>query len=48
VGPDEILADVRARFARRPVAVHGIAVGTASPLLRAIAEATGGVYREVD
>lgn len=48
IDPEQIVADVRARFARRPVTVHAIAVGTPSPLLRAIAEATGGVYREVD
>jgi Mg-chelatase subunit ChlD len=48
VQPEAILADVRARFASKPVTVHCISVGTASPLLEAIAGATGGLYRVVD
>ncbi|MEZ6015920.1 MAG: HEAT repeat domain-containing protein [Planctomycetota bacterium] len=45
--PEDILADLRARFERRPVVVHCIAVGTESPLLKDIAALTGGVYRAI-
>jgi len=48
VQPEAILADVRARFASKPVTVHCISVGTASSLLEAIAGATGGMYRVID
>jgi hypothetical protein len=48
VQPDAILADVRSRFANKPITVHCIAVGTPSPLLESIADATGGFYRVVD
>lgn len=46
--PDEILARVRVWNAARHVRIHGVSVGRESPLLRGLAEETGGRYLRVD
>ena len=44
---EEIRAAVKLLNAERHVRIHGVAVGASSPLLRGLAEDTGGQYREV-
>lgn len=47
IRPDDILADLELRNELRGVVVHCVSVGCASRLLRDMAAATGGQYREV-
>lgn len=44
---DDIVASVQRHNRTRQIVIHGIAIGTESPLLRRLAEVTGGEYRYV-
>lgn len=46
-GTEQILDEINRRNALRRVVIHTISVGGSSGLLRRLAEASGGVYREV-
>ncbi|MAF67674.1 MAG: hypothetical protein CMJ84_18725 [Planctomycetes bacterium] len=46
-GSEQILDEIERRNALRHVVIHGVSLGGGSALLRRLAEATGGVYREV-